>query len=250
MVSMRALLLCAGFGSRLYPLTRDVPKPLLNVRGKPIVEYLVGDLIDAGQLGEIVVVSNARFFSQFHRWAGRMSSRYPDIAFQVLDDGALDNEHRLGAVHDLAFAIERLRIREATLIAAGDNLFQFPFEAFFRDYITNPRNLVLAYREKDRDRLRRTGVAEVDASGRISRLWEKPQEPPTDLACPALYILEVKALAALTAFLAEAPDSDAPGHFIAWLVERQPVFVHEMKGRRLDVGNLESYRAAESWLKG
>jgi glucose-1-phosphate thymidylyltransferase len=246
---MKAILLCAGFGTRLYPLTRDVPKPLLNVRGKPIVDYLVSQLVETGKICEIVVVSNARFFSQFHRWSNRMSARYPDITFQVLDDGAQDNEHRLGAVNDLAFAIEQVPIRQATLIAAGDNLFQFSFEAFFRDYFTYPRNLVLAYREKDRDRLRRTGVAEVDAGGRISRLWEKPREPPNDLACPALYILEAQALAALSTFLAEAPDSDAPGHFIAWLVEHQPVFVHEMKGRRLDVGNLESYRAADSWLK-
>jgi glucose-1-phosphate thymidylyltransferase len=244
---MKAVLLCAGFGTRLYPLTRDVPKPLLPVLGKPIVEYLVDQLADTKEVSEFTVVSNARFASQFATWADGMSRRH-DIALDVLDDGARDNEHRLGAVRDLELFIEHKKLVEAALVAAGDNLFRFSFEDFFEDYRRNPRNLVLAYHERDPARLRRTGVAVVDTSGRMRHLWEKPENPPSDWACPALYILESPALASVETYLRQFPESDAIGHFIAWLVEREPVYIHEMKGARLDIGNIDNYRSAESWL--
>ena len=99
-----------------------------------------------------------------------------------------------------------------------------------------------------RRRLRRTGVAELDADGRIVRFWQKPAKPPADWACPALYVLEPEALAVIPRFLDEQPDADAPGAWIGWLVERQPVFAHEMRGRRLDIGDPESYQAAGTWI--
>jgi glucose-1-phosphate thymidylyltransferase len=246
---MKAVLLCAGFGTRLYPLTRDMAKPLLEVAGKPIVEHLVAQLSRTGRTKDIVLVSNARFFSQFQPWAAAISKRFPDVTFEVLNDGALDNEHRLGTVRDLAFALDQKNTQEAVLVVAADNLYDFSFYTFFEDYFTNPRNLILVYREKNLQCLRRTGIAKVDQDGRLLQFWEKPTEPPTDLACPAFYILETRALNLLSTYLDTVPDTDAIGHFIAWLAEREPVYTHEMKGRRLDVGNIDSYRSAESWLR-
>jgi glucose-1-phosphate thymidylyltransferase len=246
---MKAVLLCAGFATRLYPLTRDKAKPLLDVAGKPIVEHLVDQLRRTSKIGEIIIVSNARFFSEFDVWTTGASKNYPEIVFELLNDEAVDNDHRLGTVRDLAFAVEQANLREAVLVAAADNLYDTSFAAFFEDYGANPRDLVLTYREEDPEKLRRTGVAETDQDGRLLRFWEKPEKPPTDLACPAFYILEAASLALLENYLTEAPDADAIGRFIAWLSERRPVFVHRMKGRRLDIGNIDNYRAAESWLE-
>jgi glucose-1-phosphate thymidylyltransferase len=247
---MRAVLLCAGFGTRLHPLTRDRAKPLLEVAGKPIVEHLVEQLVRTSRIDEIVLVSNARFFKQFESWAAIASKHHPEIALEVLNDGVVDNEHRLGTVRDLAFAVDRTNLREAALVAAADNLYDTSIAAFFEDYFAKPRDLILAYRETDPRKLRRTGVIEADQNGRLLRFWEKPEEPPTDLACPAFYILEAASLARLETYLTETPNTDAIGHFIAWLAERRPVFVHRMKGRRLDIGDIDNYRAAESWFRG
>lgn len=249
---MKAVLLCAGFGTRLFPLTRDRAKPLLEVAGKPIVEHLVERLARTSRVEAIILISNDHFFTQFESWAADMSKRYPEIAIEVLNDGARDNAHRLGAVGDLAFAVEQMNLCESALVAAADNLYDADtsFTAFFEDYDSNPRNLILAYHEKDREKIRRTGVVETDESGRILHFWEKPEEPATDLACPAFYILESASLALLETYLAEAPDSDAIGHFIAWLASKRPVYTHVMKGRRLDIGNLDNYQAAESWFRG
>jgi len=245
---MITVLLCAGFATRLYPLTRDVPKSLLPIRGAPIVEDLVAQLAATRRISEMVIVSNARFYERFCAWRAEAAKQFPTVRLEVLDDGAWDNEHRLGAVGDLAFAVERRRIRRSAVVAAGDNLFRFPIGRFLEDYLENPRNLVVVARERNRGALRRTGVAEIGANGRLLRLDEKPERPRTDWACPALYILEARALALVRSFLAQSKEADAPGQFIAWLAERESVFTHEMRGRRLDIGNLENYRAAEQWL--
>ena len=64
---MKAILLAAGYATRLYPLTHDFPKPLLPVGGKPILEWLVEDVGDAVE--EFIVVTNHRFFTHFSTWA-------------------------------------------------------------------------------------------------------------------------------------------------------------------------------------
>lgn len=248
---MRAILLCAGFATRLFPLTRDRAKPLLPVAGRPILEHLLDPLLELGRIDETVIVTNARFHSEFDRWLSLYRRRRPRHRFRLLNDGATDNEHRLGAVRDLALAVAEVGRETPTLVAAADNLFRFSLKRFFEDFAAHPRSLVLRYREPDRDRLRRTGVVKVDEedSGRILEFREKPEEPESTWACPAFYLFEPEALALPDRFLSEAPETDAPGHFIAWLSRHLPVYTHLMRGVRLDVGDLESYRRAEAWLR-
>jgi len=224
----------------MYPLTHNRAKPLLPVAGKPIVGHLVDQLEATGNFDEMLVVCNQRFHTQFVEWS--------DKRVTVLNDGATTDEARLGAVGDLAWALEHRGVHEPILVAAGDNLFRDSLAAFVTDYERNPRNLILRYREPDRDKLKRTGVAEIAKDGRLVRLEEKPPNPVTAWACPALYILQADALDELQTFVKEKPGADALGSFIAWLAPRVPVYTHEMQGSRLDVGELEGYARAESWL--
>jgi glucose-1-phosphate thymidylyltransferase len=246
---MKAILLCAGFATRLHPLTRDFPKPLLPVAGRPIVEDLLRQLAATGQVRSVTVVSNARFYGKFLAWAERAGRELPQLSIEVLDDGAWDEAHRLGAVSDLEFAVARQRPDGPVLVAAGDNLFRFPLEELLADYARQPRNLVVVHREPDLERLRRTAVVELGSDRRVLRLWEKPPDPPTNLACPPLYVFRPGALERLREFIVAEHDTDSPGHFVAWLAQQEPVFAHEMRGARLDVGDLEGYRAAEAWLE-
>ncbi|HSF17477.1 MAG TPA: sugar phosphate nucleotidyltransferase [Vicinamibacteria bacterium] len=237
---MKAIVLCAGFGTRMYPLTRDHAKSLLPVAGKPIVGHLVDGLEETGCFEQIVVVANARFHDRFVAWG--------EDRVVVLNNGATHDEVRRGAARDLAWAIEQRDVHEPVLVAAGDNLFRDTLEPLVADYLANPRNLILRYLEPDRDKLRRTGVAEIDDAGRLIRLVEKPESPPTHWACPALYLLQIDALEKLGRYVAERPSADALGSFIAWLAPLVSVFTHEMRGDRLDVGDLDGYAGAQSWL--
>lgn len=235
---MKGVLLCAGFGTRLRPLTDRAAKPLLPVAGRPIVDHLIDQL--RPWIDEFIVVANHRFAADFREWAAADCT--------VLDDGATDNDSRLGAVGDLALAIAHTGTRQPLLVAGGDNLFRFDFADLFNDFKRWPRNLVLAHDEPDLARLRRTGVPEIATDGRLLSLWEKPLEPPTALACPALYLLQPPALELVARYVRDSADVDALGGFISWLCHRTPVYVHHMRGERLDVGDLPGYERAAAWL--
>ena len=155
---MKAILLCAGFATRMYPLTRDRPKPLLEVAGRPILDDLVLQLIESRQVTSFQVVSNARFAPQFSSWAAEMRLRYPAHAFRVDNDGVHGNEDRLGAIGDLNFAVESEDPGEIALVAAGDNLFRFDLDVLLQKAVTEPRDTITVYRETDLDRQRRTGI--------------------------------------------------------------------------------------------
>jgi glucose-1-phosphate thymidylyltransferase len=246
---MRAILLCAGFATRLHPLTHDFPKPLLPVGGQPILDDLLDQIAATGRVRYVTVVSNARFYGRFLSWSETLMKRQPGLVVDVLDDGAWHESQRVGAVSDLAFAVARLRPDGPALVAAGDNLFRFPLGDLLDDYFQNPRNLIVVHREPDPERLRRTAVAQIDSDGRVLRMWEKPESPPGDFACPPLYVLEATALERLREFVRDVHDTDSPGHFVAWLADHEPVYAHVMQGARLDVGDLEGYRAADRWLE-
>ncbi len=243
---MKVLLLCAGFGTRLGAVAQGRPKALLPIADKPLVEHLVDDLLETSQVDGVHVVTNERFAAQFEEWAEKLRER--SVPVDVLNDGATENDNRLGAVRDLALTVERRCLEGPLLVAAGDNLFDFPLGELLDDYAGNPRTLAVVKHEPDIEKLRRTGVAELGPDGRLVRLHEKPSDPPSSYSCPALYVFEPDALGLLPRFLAEAPDTDAPGHFISWLAEHHPVFTHQMNGERLDIGDPEGYRAAEAWL--
>lgn len=247
---MKAVLLCAGFATRLYPLTRDFPKPLLPVGEKPLVEHLVAQMHATGRIGEIVVVANGCFENHFASWIRELAPRLPGMSLELLSDGAETNETRLGAVHDLLLAVERHALAAPLLVAGGDNLFRFRLSDFLDDHASRPRNLILAYREPDLARRRRSGVAVLGPEGRVVRMEEKPEHPTGEHCCPPLYVFQADALDDLARFASEHREADAPGTFVAWLASQRAVFAHEMRGSRLDVGDVETYRRAEAWLAG
>ena len=243
---MNALLLCAGFGTRLGAVARGRPKALLPIAGKPLIQHFVDDLRQTGHLDRLHLVTNEFFFDQFEAWAKGDAMR--EIAITLTNDGATENENRLGAIRDLALAVRQNSLRGPLLVAAGDNLFDFPLGEFVEDYLRQPRTLVVVKHEDDPALLRRTGVAEIGPGGRLERLHEKPQVPPSSWTCPALYIFAPDAIEAIGEFLDGSHDTDAPGNLIAWLAEHRSVFTHTMRGDRMDVGDPEGYRRAEAWL--
>ncbi len=247
---MKAVLLCAGFATRLHPLTEHRAKPLLDVGGRPLLDDLMDRCVHEAGLRELVLVSNGRFASDFRDWWVGARAQWPDAELEIVDDGAMTNETRLGAVGDLRLAIERADLEGPLFVAAADNLVRFDLRAFVDDFRARPRNLVLTYREPDLAARRRSGVAVVDdEDGRVTAFVEKADDPPGELVCPPFYLWQEDALAEIPRLLEAQPEADAPGSLVAWCVPRLPVFHHAMRGRRHDIGNLESYRQAQALVE-
>ena len=233
---MKCLILAAGYATRLYPLTENFPKPLLEVAGKPILDWLIEDMAKTGLVDEYVVISNHKFAHIFEDWAARSSQ-----VIRVVDDGTSTNETRLGAVRDIQFAIGQLRLDDDMLVMAGDNLLDFSLAGFIRYSQEKNATCVMRYYEADEAKLSRSGVAQVDADDRVLSMEEKPARPKSHWCMPAFYYYTREDSRLIPEAIEAGCGTDAPGSFIAWLCRQKPVYAWEMPGRRYDIGNLESY---------
>lgn len=240
---MKAYLLAAGYATRMLPLTRDRPKPLLEVAGRPILSHLLDRVLALEGLSQVIVVANDRFADRFEDWAGALRAPVP---VRVLNDGSRSEADRLGAIGDLAFALSRVPVGdEDWLVAAGDNLLAFDLGALQRAFRTHGHPL-LAVRPVDREaeareapgQPSRYNEVEVDRAGRVLRFREKPVDPDSPLAAIALYLLPPATAARVRQYLDEGGNPDAPGHFIAWLVDRQPVRAEPIPDGWFDIGSL------------
>ncbi len=227
---MKTIILAAGYATRMYPLTERRAKPLLDVGGKPILDWLFEDLASATD--EFILVSNHRFYPDFVSWAEGKKVR-------VLDDGTTSNETRLGAVRDMLLAAEG--IQEETLVIAGDNLLEFSLVPFIRFARIRGCSCVMCHEERNIQALRKTAVISVDAEGRITGYQEKPENPAGHLAVPPFYWFIPQDLRRLGEALQDGCPADSPGSFAAWLSRRAPMCAWVMPGRRFDVGSLQSY---------
>ena len=178
---MKCMILAAGYATRLYPLTENFPKPLLDVGGKPIVDWLIDDLRAANRIDEFVVISNHRFAPRFEDWA-----KGKDCKITIVDDGTSTNETRLGAVCDIRFAMERLSLDDDMMVLAGDNVLDFSLTRFLDYAVEKQASCVMRYFEPKKETLPKRGVLELDGD-RVIGMEEKPQAPKTQWCCPPFY---------------------------------------------------------------
>ena len=243
---MKCVILAAGYATRLYPLTENFPKPLLEVAGKPILDWLIDDMAGTGMVEEYIVISNHKFAHIFDEWAAKKS----DATIRVIDDGTTSNETRLGAVKDIQFAIEQLQLDDDLLVMAGDNLLDFSLGEFMRYGKEKNATCVMRYYEASEARLHKTGVIEIDANDGILSFEEKPAEPKSHWCVPAFYYYTREDSRLIKKGIESGCGTDAPGSFIAWLCGQTKVYAWEMPGRRFDIGNLESYEEVKQNYKG
>ncbi len=249
MPSPTAILLCAGYGTRMGALTTETPKPLLPVAGKPVLDYLLELLLELDGLDRVHVVSNSKYFPAFSAWAHGWRDR-ADLELTVHDDGSTGNGNRRGAVGDLDFVLRRIDSPAGALVAAGDNIYRFSLCPLWRAFSSGDRSWVLGLEETDSEKLRRTGVLELGPEDRVVRLHEKPVSPPSTWACPSLYCFRPEALARVADYLAAGTPGDEIGRFVAHLATCEPLHACKVSGERLHVGSPEALRQAEGILRG
>jgi glucose-1-phosphate thymidylyltransferase len=240
---VKALLLAAGYATRLRPLTDDLAKPLLPVGGRPMIDWILDRLEELDELEEIHVVTNSRYAGVVERWAADLPRRV-----EVHDDGTTSNEDRLGALGDVQFAVNRGHLGgDALLVIAADNLFEFSLRGyvdFWRQ--KGSASAVAVHRLADRSLARLYGVVELDAEDCVVSLEEKPDEPRSDLVSTATYLFGREHLTLLERYLAEGNPPDPPGRFLVWLHQREPIYGYQFSESWLDIGDPEQLREADN----
>lgn len=242
---MKCLILAAGYATRLYPLTENYPKPLLKVRDKTILDWLVDDIDTAGLVDEYVVISNHKFAHLFENWAKTKIQK-----ITVVDDGTDTNETRLGAVKDIQFAIDKLGLDDDMLVIAGDNVLDFSLTKFISYAKNKNTSCIMRYYEPDDKKLLKCGVVTIDENDKILNMTEKSPMPTTHWCCPPFYYYTKDDVKLVQKGIDSGCGTDAPGSYIAWLCIQTTVHAMEMPGKRYDIGNLESYEKVKAEYTG
>jgi glucose-1-phosphate thymidylyltransferase len=238
---MRAVILAAGYATRLYPLTLDRPKALLPVGGRPILEHLLDRLDEVRGLDEIHVVTNSRFAGTFREWAGG-----PGRGVRIVDDGTVDEQTRLGAIGDLELAIRTDAIDEDLLVLAGDNLFSESFAPFVEFGREKGSPALGVYDVGDLEVVRgRYNAIELDGDDRVVFFEEKPERPTSTLTGIALYFYPRASLPLVSRYLEEGNNPDQPGRLVQWLYPQTPVYAWRVPGRWYDIGSEETLAEAD-----
>ncbi|MCX5702257.1 MAG: nucleotidyltransferase family protein [Candidatus Omnitrophica bacterium] len=241
---MKALILAAGYARRLYPLTKEFPKPLLLVRHRPIIDYIIDKLESVDQINEIIVVTNSKFISRFKVWASKHPTKK---RISLVDDLTKTHSDRRGAIGDMNFAVNKKRIKDDLLVIGGDNLFDGDLNVFL-DFAKARRNkpVIGAYNIRKLHAAREYGVIKLDKENRVIDFEEKPNWPKTALIAMCLYYFPKEKLKLIREYLdVKTAHNDATGFYIDWLTKRERVFAFIFHGRWFDIGHHKFYEEAK-----
>lgn len=238
---MKNIVIAAGYATRLGELTKNYPKPLLMIGKSTILGRMLDDIDGIPDIDEHVIVTNHRFAPIFEEWAARQLYVKP---ITIIDDGTETNETRLGAVCDLLFAMEKLRINDDLLVVAADNLLFFSFLEFVDFAKAKGTSCIMCHEQPSIEKLQRTGVIEVDEQMRVLSMEEKPQVPKSYWAVPPFYIYLEKDLDLVRHSVENGCGKDAPGNLAHYMVEHTTMHAWPMSAGRFDIGSLDTYYEA------
>jgi len=244
---MKCLLLCAGYGVRLYPLTRNKPKPLLAIGGIPLLQRTIEKVQQIKQIDRIYLVTNHRFVSHFYYWLRSFqdSSDFK-IPIEIFDDMTQSNDDRLGAIGDIEFVIKNAKIDDDLMILAGDNLILFDLREFI-DFAFSKKLAVGVKDLKNKELAKLYGCVTIENDGLVSDFEEKPAYPASTLISMGLYYLAKDKLSLFDSYIQEGNNKDAPGFYIQWLHKQDKLFAYTIKGQWFDIGDIDSYNKANEF---
>lgn len=241
---MNVIILAAGYATRLHPLTLNKAKPLLEVAGKPIIEWVMDNLAPVPGPKIFYVVTNDKFAKDFQEWAKRYTGRHPNIKLKVVNDGTTSDSDKLGAIGDINLVITREElINDDLLIVAGDNLFSEPLT----DFVASARGakaVLATYDVGDLEEVKKYSNITTDNDGIITDFEEKPPKPQSTLAGIALYYFSRETVPMFTTYTAAGNNPDQPGRFIQWLYKQTPIKTQQISGTWFDIGSKETLEEA------
>jgi len=239
---MKGLILAAGYGTRLYPLTLDRPKPLIKVGGKTILERLLHKFEELKMCEAVYVVTNDKFSDMVKNW-GR--DRTFSVELKVINDQTHTNDDRLGAIGDINLVLEKENPCDDVLIVAGDNLFEFDIADFVKFGENKNKLSVALFDVKDSKLAQKYGVVVLEKDNRVCDFQEKSPAPKSTLASTGIYYLPKTKLDMVGKYMKTSLTKDAPGNFIKWVSENDEVFGYVFTEGWYDIGDKVSLEKAD-----
>ena len=245
MIKIEALVLAAGYGTRLQPLTEDTPKPLLKVAGKLMVEHIISK-IEGLNVGRIYLVTNGKFYQNFSDWLHNFDAKTP---IEIINDGTNSNEDRLGALGDVQLVIKSKNIIEDIVVIAGDNLFEVSLLEIANIFHKRKNNVIVLHDVKDKELAKHYGVVEVEENIVVD-FEEKPVSPKSTLVSTGIYFFPKRTLSFIEKYISQGNNPDRAGDFIKWLHKREKVYAYITDKKWYDIGSIEQLEEADKHFRG
>jgi glucose-1-phosphate thymidylyltransferase len=239
---MKNIILAAGYATRLYPLTENFPKPLLEIGGSTILGRILSDVDTFPEIDEHIIVTNHKFADIFDNWA---TKQILTKKITIIDDDTSTNDTRLGAVRDLLLAINKCNIDDDIMVLAADNILNFSFRGFVDAFKQNGTSMIMCHNEPELKKLQRTGVILVDKNMKVLEMQEKPEKPASNWAVPPFYIYRREDMPLIKDCMNHGCKFDAPGNLAHYLCEIVEMHAWQMSGNRFDIGSLDFYEEAK-----
>ena len=252
---MKAIIPVAGYATRLYPLTKDTPKALLEVQGKPILEHILGKLHELKAVDEVFIVTNAKFYENFDFWLEEFEEKHRDFGLKItlVNDHTLSNDDRLGTMGDLKYVFDDQHLDDDFLVVNGDNLFNFSLLAPYKMFADKDKGQVVVglYGGLTKAEVAgKFGVVQLNGSNLVNGFEEKPAEPKSNLLSTGIYFFPKRAMGLIGQYLAGGYKADAPGYFLEWLHKKEKVFGFVFTDKWFDIGSFEQLGKAREEFSG
>lgn len=239
---MKAIIPVAWYATRLFPLTEDLPKTLLEVNGKTILDHTIEKVEELG-IDEIYITTNNKFYNHFLDWNQDYNWNSKII---ILNDNTTSNEDRLWAIWDIHYTIKTHGIDSDVLVIWGDNLFKFSLHPTHELFQKHKKPTIIWYDLQDWELAKKYGIVEPGQNKKVIGFEEKPADPKSTLVATCVYFYPRETLPVIGEYLEAGNNPDSPGNFPAWLVNNgHDVYVQNHTEDWFDIWSFESLKEAK-----
>lgn len=225
----------------MWPLTREQPKHLLEVAGRPMLAYVLEKLERFNKDNKIYLSTNAKFEAHFRRF---LDGYQTHLDIELFIEDTHSEGQKLGSIGALELLVRETQIHGELMIIGADNLFSFEIQDFYEFFKEKSADVIAVHDLVSLERASLYGIVGIDEDNLITNFVEKPAEPPSTLAATACYVFTRETTASLRTYVEESTDHDAMGRFIAWLYKEKKVYAFLFAGEWFDIGSIESLEEA------
>ncbi len=244
---MKALILAGGFGTRMYPLTENIPKALLKVDNKPIIEYIIDRLKQINNINEVYILSNNKFYMQFLDWKKNYNAYEKSNFLQInlINNGINNDFNGTGAIADLKYALDVIGLDDFFIIAS-DNLFFSDLNSLLNYFIEKNSSVIGVKKIDDIELIKKYSNIILDDKNMIIDFEEKPQNPKSNLSGTACYLLTKKDIKKILKnnFIGK----QNLGCIVEYLHKESKIYGIVFEEEWFDIGSIEGLEYANSKL--
>lgn len=238
-IKMKAIILAAGFATRLGSLTDKTPKPLLKINGKPVINYIIKKIEEINDIDEIIIITNNKYYNDFFLWNNQNNFK---IKIKLINDNVNNKEEKLGMVGDLIFSINHEKIVDDIILIGGDTYFDFSLSPIINFFSKKDGDVLVFNELSSFEEAQRFGVAIIDENNKIIKYEEKRQQPISKLACGLIFLFRRETLDLIRKFGSLEFNKDISEPLISCLIENKKIYAYIEKEKYVDIGTLEALK--------